>query len=127
MSAIKLVNVVYNQDVYEEMLDQVVNQMLKQSDEMYKFKDVMVSFLSKHVSVWHIQDRLADVYDKHFLPEEIDQLIEFYKTPVGQRYIAIAPKMTVDIMKVINDQIQEKSTILTEMLEQEMEELDDEE
>lgn len=39
------------------------------------------------------------VYDKYLTIEEMKGLIEFYKTPLGQKAVSVLPKMTREAMK----------------------------
>jgi len=38
------------------------------------------------------------LYDKNYSKEEINKLIEFYKSPVGQKYVNTTPEITNEIM-----------------------------
>ena len=39
------------------------------------------------------------VYAKHFTEDDIDQLVKFYKTPIGQKLIAATPEITTEAMQ----------------------------
>jgi len=48
------------------------------------------------------------LYDKNYSKEEINKLIEFYKSPVGQKYVNTTPGITNEIMtKVLKEYLPE--------------------
>lgn len=44
-----------------------------------------------------VTSQFAAVYDKHFTDEEIKGLLQFYGSPLGQKYAAEMPKITSEI------------------------------
>ena len=53
--------------------------------------DAQYEQLSKLIKPEELADKLAALYDKHFQESEIDGLLAFYATPLGQRLIAESP------------------------------------
>lgn len=45
----------------------------------------------------HILDMAVPVYAEYFTDAEIKQLIQFYKTPLGQKWVRLAPEMEARI------------------------------
>lgn len=53
------------------------------------------------------EDKL-NLYDKYFTREEIDDMIAFYKSPAGRKYVNMTPEITKEIMmKVMKDYLPE--------------------
>ena len=44
-------------------------------------------------------DELAPVYEKHFTPAELAELIKFYESPVGQKLVQIQPQLNRDALR----------------------------
>ena len=44
-------------------------------------------------------EMIIPVYEKHFTLEDIEKLIEFYQTDVGQKYVEKLPKLTSESMQ----------------------------
>lgn len=44
-------------------------------------------------------DLIIPIYDKHFLKEDIDSMIAFYASPVGQKFVAALPMITQESMQ----------------------------
>jgi len=53
------------------------------------------------------EDKLK-LYDQYYTQEEINDLIAFYKSPVGRKYVHVSPEITKAIvMKVIKEYVPE--------------------
>jgi len=63
----------------------------------------------------------AESYDEHFSETEIRELIAFYRTPIGQKYVGFVPKVAVSLQQKAQAAIQAPMTTITrEILEEEM-------
>jgi hypothetical protein len=51
---------------------------------------------AKGVDTRAILDDLAPVYERHFTPDELAELVKFYESPVGQKLVRIQPQLTRD-------------------------------
>ncbi|MEO7098100.1 MAG: DUF2059 domain-containing protein, partial [Luteolibacter sp.] len=47
-----------------------------------------------------IADEMAKVYDKSFSPQEIEQLLAFYESPVGHKSLKMLPQVMAECNKV---------------------------
>jgi hypothetical protein len=47
-----------------------------------------------------LMDLYATIYAEHFTTDELQQLAAFYRSPVGQKYVATVPSMFKEIMPV---------------------------
>ena len=45
-------------------------------------------------------ERVVPVYEKHFSPAEIDDLLAFYRTPTGRKAIAVMPAVMNESMAI---------------------------
>ncbi len=48
----------------------------------------------KEIKAEDLVNLIIPIYDKHFTEEEIDQLIDFYNTPIGKKSIEVLPMIT---------------------------------
>lgn len=54
----------------------------------------LMSFFSEKMYVQNgLVDRVIPIYSKYFTDTEIKQLLEFYKTPLGQKTISVMPQV----------------------------------
>ena len=51
----------------------------------------------KHVDYNELVQKLVPVYSKHFTEQEIDDILNFYKTPAGKKIIEETPKITKEL------------------------------
>ena len=58
--------------------------------------------------IQRIQEDRLNLYDKYFTQEEIDDMIAYYKSPAGRKYVRLKPEITKEIvMKVITEYLPE--------------------
>jgi hypothetical protein len=60
------------------------------------------SELPKRIRFGELAEKVGfEIYDKHFTESEVKDLIAFYKTPVAQKFIRIAPQFMLDMAQMI--------------------------
>lgn len=42
---------------------------------------------------------IFDIYDRHYTPQDVKELIAFYKTPIGKKLAATGPKAAIESMQ----------------------------
>ena len=86
-------------------------------------QEEFVSYLNEEVRIMTdnlINMHMVDIYDKYFTREEIKELIEFHKSPAGQKMLNTMPDIQKDIMTIMmNKHIPE----FQEKIQQKMEEI----
>ena len=45
----------------------------------------------------YVLNKQAELYDRHFTEQEIDDILNFYKTPAGKKIIEETPKITKEL------------------------------
>lgn len=61
-----------------------------------KIKSIVSSV--KEMTEEFVKLDLVEIYEKHFTEADIQELIQFYKTPIGQKLIKETPELQKDIM-----------------------------
>ena len=64
--------------------------------------------LSQVYNVDEIIKQLIPVYDKYYSEAEINKLIEFYQSPLGQKMIETSPLVAQEVFKVSKDYFMQK-------------------
>jgi hypothetical protein len=55
-----------------------------------------------------VKEDKVKLYDKYFTQEEINNMITFYKSPAGRKYVSVTPEITKEItMKIIQKYVPE--------------------
>lgn len=47
-----------------------------------------------------IIETISPVYAKYFTPEELKEMIEFYKSPIGTKNLVLTPKLMTEVMQL---------------------------
>ncbi|GDY26887.1 DUF2059 domain-containing protein [Agarivorans sp. Toyoura001] len=63
--------------------------LIRQNPPLSKFEPVLNQWAETYLTWDEMKPKIAEVYLKHFTDEELEQLVAFYKTPVGQKSQAL--------------------------------------
>jgi hypothetical protein len=63
-------------------------------------REVVVSYLREHAEQDHVADRLVPIYAKYLTRDDILQIIEFYRSPAGQKLVSANPSISLESAKV---------------------------
>lgn len=97
----------------EKSMDAVMNSMLpmmrqqagKAQDEATNLKiDEFMEFFTKEFKLMMdkmINDDFVKIYDKHFTHEDIKDIIKFYESPSGKKYIEKTPELTTETAQIM--------------------------
>jgi hypothetical protein len=69
--------------------------------------DALVEEMFRHVSVNDMVQDMIPVYQKHLTRRDINAVIAFYSTPIGQKLIRELPDMTQEAMQLASRRMQE--------------------
>lgn len=73
------------------------------SSKAHFFKERMSSLMPtlQEICKKMINEDMVTVYGKYFSQNEINELIAFYKTPVGQKFIKVTPVIQNEMRKIL--------------------------
>src|SRR5262249_19934175 len=63
-----------------------------------QFVNSFVTDYQKKFSPDGVTSRMVAIYDKHFSDDEIKGLLQFYGSPLGQKFAAETPKITGEVL-----------------------------
>jgi uncharacterized protein len=66
-------------------------------------EEIIAGFHDEVVTKKSLTPFLYPIYNKYFTLEEINELIRFYKTPIGQKVVSAMPLATQDSMKATQE------------------------
>ena len=80
-------------------------QVMKQIISIYKESNTNVpdkfwDEVEKEINPNELIEMMIPVYVKYYSEEDVKQLIAFYESPLGQKYISVSPQVTQDAMAV---------------------------
>jgi uncharacterized protein len=67
------------------------------SERGQQFVNAFLSAYEKKFNADDVANQVAAVYDKHFTDDDIRGLLQFYGSPLGQKYAAEMPKIAAEI------------------------------
>ena len=85
----------------DKLAEQVMDAMIPQFRQLVP--EIPTAFWDRFREKLDVEDLLdacIPAYDRYYSHEEIKQLIEFYKTPLGKRVVEITPLLTQDTMAI---------------------------
>jgi len=87
--------------------------------ERAEFEDIVASEFKEMFSDYPVEDVLRDmvpVYQSHFTESDLEQILAFYSSPVGQKVLKEMPAMTAEASRVSLARLQPKIDKLMENL-----------
>lgn len=87
----ELFNLQKMERIGEQVMGQVIENFKAQVPENQHKK--LAEVAKKELSTDDLSASLAKVYDQNLSEQELKDIIAFYKTPTGQKYIAVQPKL----------------------------------
>ena len=67
-----------------------------ESDRGQQFVKAFIADYQKKFNADDVTAQLLSIYDKHFTDDEIKSLLQFYGSPLGQKFAAEMPKIAVE-------------------------------
>jgi hypothetical protein len=84
-----------------ELGAQVMVQMLSNMKKsMPKVPDKFWTDFMKEVRTEELVDLIVPIYDRNLTGEDVKELIKFYESPTGKKFVAVLPKITQESMGV---------------------------
>jgi hypothetical protein len=80
--------------------------------------DGMIGDLYENYPVDQILGDMVPVYQKHLTASDIDSILGFYTSPVGQKLTREMPAMTAEAMQIASSRIQEDNESIMRRLEE---------
>jgi hypothetical protein len=134
-AALRLLEVTETQKMLDQMMSAVDTMMLQQFDAMglppegREAADAMRVEVMQWFSdffVWEeMRDLFVDIYVEVFSKEEIDEMVSFYESPLGQKMLAKMPALMQKSMEKTQAMLQEKLPQLQQRMQNVMAELEE--
>ena len=74
-------------DTTNKLVDVQLNAFSISNADKAKVRPVLIKFFEKYMSYDSLKRDLAEVYLKYFTIKDIQELIKFYQTPTGRKFI----------------------------------------
>jgi uncharacterized protein len=92
-AADELIKVLHVEKSVNDAIDIMVKSFVQASPELGQFEDLLRAFLTKYMAWDALRGDYAQLYADTFSEDEIKQLMNFYRTPAGQKLIDSLPQI----------------------------------
>jgi len=96
----KMFEVSGSNETYKAAIKQMLSIYKSQSSNVNEEKWNSLEAELMKTSLTELVDLLVPVYQKYMTLSDINEMIKFYETPVGQKYAKSAPKITQESMQI---------------------------
>lgn len=107
----------------DRMITQMVEMQVQQKPEMQPYREVLLQFFAKYLGFNSIKPDFIDIYTEEFTEQELRQLTDFYRTPVGKKTITKLPVLMQKGAQIGMSKVRMHEGELREMLEAEQKRL----
>lgn len=120
----ELVIAMKTEEGWQDLLNNMVELQAKQVPGMIEFKDVFEDFFKKYMSWDSIKYEFMKMYTEEFTVNEIKQITEFFKSPVGEKYALKVPLLYKKAAGIGRKRVQDNALELKIMIENKMAEME---
>jgi hypothetical protein len=103
----------------QESVDSIVQLELRRNPQLQADKQVLESFLQKHIGWQAMKAEIAQMYLETFSLQELKDMNAFYITPVGQKVITVVPQLVQQRNQLAMSRLQQHIGELRELVAKE--------
>ena len=117
-SALTLADLIGGKQQFNLFSHQVLNKMIRQQPELARYQPVVQKWGKENLTWTRMRTELAIAYHAHFTEQEIQQMILFFRTAAGQKYLRYSPLLQEETVAIGQRIAHEQQPKLLEMLQQ---------
>lgn len=117
-SALTLADLIGGKQQFNLFSHQVLNKMIRQQPELARYQPVVQKWGKENLTWARMRNELAIAYHSHFTEQEIQQMILFFRTAAGQKYLRYSPLLQEETVTIGQHIAHEQQPKLLEMLQQ---------
>ena len=80
-------------------IERIVMTAIQQQPEIVVFQDTLTEFYEKYLGYEALKESFIDGFLDAFTPEEIDSLVEFYTSPVGEKSVTLTGSISARVFQ----------------------------
>ena len=89
--AIELLETMHMEKSISDALAVALNAQLSANPSLKPYEDILRKFMTKYMNWAFLKDKLAKCYSDEFTEDELQELIDFYRTPIGKKSVEKLP------------------------------------
>ena len=102
--------------VMEETVATLAGQLMLAVEEDSGYHDAVDAFIKKYVGWDALRTDVENIYMLHFSEEEIRELIAFYQSPAGKKFVALSPAIAQELSALVHRQLTDNQDDLIQMM-----------
>ena len=115
-SALLLADLVGGKDQYNQLSHQVLGEMIRRQPALVRYQGVIQQWAKSYLTWERMRAELAQTYHSHFTPREIQDMVLFFRTPSGQKYVRYSPLLHEEMVRIGQRLAREQQPRLIQML-----------
>ncbi len=119
-AALKLLDAMDLRESLTRTIEQATELELENAPNLRPFREIMLGFLNKHMGYDNLRMEFAQLYADNFSETELQELEDFYRTPIGRKAISRMPELTAQGARIGQRKVQENSAELEQLIKQEI-------
>jgi uncharacterized protein len=94
-AALKLLDAMDMKTTLSRTIEQATAAEIEKNPSLGPYRAVFLEFMNRHMGYENIKDDMAALYAEAFTQQELIQLAEFYKTPLGKKAMLTVPELMI--------------------------------
>jgi len=108
---------------YAGMIERVTQMQLQQNPQLKVIEGTIHKFFNKYMGWDALKDDMAAIYAKNYTVKELEEIINFYKTDVGQKTVQLMPQLAAAGAKIGQSKLAQHMGELKTMVEAKLKKL----
>jgi len=121
-----LMDLMQMDNLLQSSIEQMLQIQIQQNPSIAPFENIMLDYLNKQMSYEQLKPDLIRIYTDAFSDEELNELIDFYKTPTGAKSIRLMPDLMQQGAQLGTAKVQENIAELEQSIQAEADRLKEE-
>ena len=114
--ALELADLIGGKAQYQRLSHQVLGEMIRKQPAMAPYQGVIQQWAQQYLTWVRMRAELAQTYHSHFTPREIQDMVLFFRTPSGQKYVRYSPLLHEEMVRIGQRLAREQQPRLIQML-----------
>jgi len=119
-AAYTLLDTMHMSDNYNRMTKQITNMQIAQAPKLEVVRDTIENFFQKYMGWDAIKEEIAALYAKNYSKEELEKMNSFFASEVGQKYIALTPKIAAASAQIGQSKLHGRMGELRKMIDEKL-------
>ena len=111
----------------ERTIHVMIKMQIDQNPQLEPYRDLMSAFLEKYLSWDALKDDLVKIYEESFTADELNQLADFYETPLGKKVSVKLAELTMRGSMIGQKNVQDHMAEFQDSIQKRKSELDEKE